>query len=1452
MPSGTGAGSTIDYTFVVQNTGNVTLASVGVDDSKVGALTCPADPLAPGESLTCTATYTLTQADVDAGHVANSATATGTPPDSLTPPSATDQTDTPIAAGPSISVDKQAGTPSGNTAGSTIDYTFVVTNTGNVTLASVSVNDPIVGAVTCPATTLAPNASTTCTATYPLTQADVDAGRVVNVATVSGRPPSGPLVTGIDAVTTPISPEPAVTLDKAAGTPSGNTAGSTISYTFVVTNTGNVTLTTLAVSDPLLGTVSCPTATLAPSASTTCTATYALKQSDVDAGHVANSATVSGISPTGAAVESSDSTDTPISSDPALTLDKQAGAPSGNTAGSTIGYSFVLVNTGNVTLTQVQVSDPKLGPVTCPVATLAPGASTTCTATYTLTQADVDAGVVDNTASASGTPPTGAAEIATDSTSTPITALPRLTLDKRAGTPSGITAGSTIDYTFVVQNIGNVTLSDVSVSDLKTGPVSCPAGPLAPGASATCTATYTLLQSDVDAGHVANTATASATPPTGAAVTGTDSTDTPITSAPVLTLDKQAGTPSGDTVGSTMVYQFAISNSGNVTLTAVSVADSRVGTVSCPDTTLDPGDTMFCSATYTLTQADVDSGQVVNTATASATPPTGAVLTATDSTTTPIVPAPAITLDKQAGTPSGNTAGSTIDYTFVVANTGNVTLTTVAVNDPTAGPVTCPVTSLLPGATVTCTATYPLTQADVDAGHVANTATASGTPPSGDPVTATDSTDTSIVPAPSLTVDKQAGTPSGNTAGSTIDYTFTVQNTGNVTLSAISVDDPLVGSVTCPAGTLAPGASVTCSATYPLTQADVDAGHVANTATASGTPPTGPAVTGTDSTDSPITAGPALTLVKQAGTPSGNTAGSTIVYSFVVTNTGNVTLTAVGVMDPQVGAVSCPVTTLAPNASTTCTATYPLTQADVDAGQVVNTATASGTPPVGAPVSGTDTVTTPIDQAPAVSLLKQAGAPSGNTAGSTIVYSFVVTNTGNVTLDPVSVDDPLAGPVTCPVTTLAPTASTTCTATYTLTQADVDSGQVDNTATTTGTPPAGPGVTSTSSTSTAITATPGIALVKSGTARGDRAGDEVDYSFVVTNTGNVTLDPVSVDDPLVGAVTCPAGPLVPKASTTCTGSYTLTQADVDAGHVPNTATASGTPPVGAAVTAEGSYDLPIAPGPYLSLVKQATPPATVAVGSIVEYTFTVTNTGNVTLDPISVDDPLAAPVDCPVTSLAGGASTTCTATYALTQDDIDAGAVTNTATASGTPPTGVAVTGTDSVTTPLAQVPAINLTKTASVTSGLMVGDMVEYTFLVTNTGNVTLAGIGVSDPMLGAVTCPVTTLAPGESTTCTAPAYTVTTADSRRGRITNTATAAASFCGTGDCVVVDSVATAVAATRPSIVDDSGDGGGGSGGSGGSLAYTGFGGTTAALFGAGILATGVLLLVAGRRRRQKD
>ena len=262
-----------------------------------------------------------------------------------------------------------------------------------------------------------------------------------------------------------------------------------------------------------------------------------------------------------------------------------------------------------------------------------------------------------------------------------------------------------------------------------------------------------------------------------------------------------------------------------------------------------------------------------------------------------------------------------------------------------------------------------------------------------DDASATDTTTTTIPADPSIALDKTAGTPTGSTSGSTIAYTFLVTNTGNVTLNPVAVDDPKVGTVLCPTTALAPGASTTCTATYTLTQLDVDSGAVNNTATAYGNPPggdptdTGDDTSASDSTSTPITPGPAITLVKTAGTPSGNIAGDTIDYAFLVTNTGNVTLDPVTVDDPKVGTVLCPATTLAPGASTTCSATYTLTQADVDAGGVDNNATAYGNPPGGDPTSttddasATDSTTTPVTQTPTIALDKTSGTPTGNTAG---------------------------------------------------------------------------------------------------------------------------------------------------------------------------------------------------------------------------------------------------------------------------------------------------------------------------------------------------------------------------------------------------------------------------------------------------------------------------------------
>ncbi len=97
------------------------------------------------------------------------------------------------SASPLITLAKTAGVPTGDRAGDTIDYSFAVTNTGNVTLDGIVIDDPMLGPVTCVGTVLAPDESTTCAATYSLTQEDVDAGQVINNATVSGTPPTGDL-----------------------------------------------------------------------------------------------------------------------------------------------------------------------------------------------------------------------------------------------------------------------------------------------------------------------------------------------------------------------------------------------------------------------------------------------------------------------------------------------------------------------------------------------------------------------------------------------------------------------------------------------------------------------------------------------------------------------------------------------------------------------------------------------------------------------------------------------------------------------------------------------------------------------------------------------------------------------------------------------------------------------------------------------------------------------------------------------------------------------------------------------------------------------------------------------------------------------------------------------------------------------------------------------------------
>ena len=130
---------------------------------------------------------------------------------------------------------------------------------------------------------------------------------------------------------------------------------------------------------------------------------------------------------------------------------------------------------------------------------------------------------------------------------------------------------------------------------------------------------------------------------------------------------------------------------------------------------------------------------------------------------------------------------------------------------------------MAPGQSVTATATYVLTQADVDAGGVDNNATAIGTPPTGTPPVSEDGTTVPVTPVAGITLDKTGSLAAGGigVAGDAVEYAFTVTKTGNVSLTGVGVTDQLKGLSglaygTWPGaeGTLAPGQSVTATASY--------------------------------------------------------------------------------------------------------------------------------------------------------------------------------------------------------------------------------------------------------------------------------------------------------------------------------------------------------------------------------------------------------------------------------------------------------------------------------------------------------------------------------------------------------------------------------------------------------------------------------------------------------------
>ncbi|WP_048649547.1 DUF7507 domain-containing protein, partial [Nitratireductor soli] len=359
-------GEQLTYTITLTNTGSTDATGYGVTDhldphtthqsSSMGGshsggspggtvnwsgLTVPAQVGATPGSLVLTTIVTVVDPLPPGAKISNGAYETGTtPPDCSANPLPASCAVMPAAASMSLEKTATLDDANGNTfadVGEAVNYTFTVTNTGGSDLTGVTIDDPKVSVSGGPVT-LAVGAvdSTSFTAAYILTQADLDAGRVENQAKVTGTAANGAMVSDLsddpndatnadtegdgepdDPTVILLPANAAISVEKVGVLVDANgnslpDAGETVNYIFSVTNTGNVTLSSITLTDPDAAVSGGPIASLqsGQTDSTTFSASHILTQQDIDAGTFVNQATVSGT------VASTGFTITDLSDDP--------------------------------------------------------------------------------------------------------------------------------------------------------------------------------------------------------------------------------------------------------------------------------------------------------------------------------------------------------------------------------------------------------------------------------------------------------------------------------------------------------------------------------------------------------------------------------------------------------------------------------------------------------------------------------------------------------------------------------------------------------------------------------------------------------------------------------------------------------------------------------------------------------------------------------------------------------------------------------------------------------------------------------------------------------------------------------------------------------------------------------------------------------------------------------
>jgi LysM repeat protein len=205
---------------------------------------------------------------------------------------------------------------------------------------------------------------------------------------------------------------------------------------------------------------------------------------------------------------------------------------------------------------------------------------------------------------------------------TPTLAPTTIELAVKADATSLTAVGQIIKYTYTVKNTGAAAVPGPAAVTGATCPEINSVGNLDAnfdaGETFDCKSEYTVIQADLDKGSVVTITIATVSGVNSNAVT------TMVTKAQpaVLNLTKTANPVTYDQVGQIITYTYVIMNSGTTPLGPAQFTVTDTGfsaPINCGDAaaTIAPAATLTCTTPYTISQADMDTGSVSTSATAS-------------------------------------------------------------------------------------------------------------------------------------------------------------------------------------------------------------------------------------------------------------------------------------------------------------------------------------------------------------------------------------------------------------------------------------------------------------------------------------------------------------------------------------------------------------------------------------------------------------------------------------------------------------------------------------------------------------------------------------------------------------------------------------------------------------------------------------------------------------------